>query len=153
MIYGLATNNDWFADRLQNVLLVSPCMYDRGEWFKSEGTYEGVAKMFYNYKANGIYTIGGPEWPKTIELMCQTMGEELCRYWEAVIPKTRATAPIKSLQSVSQNYVEDRYAEVIPIEEYFDGNRDLDLIDLGNIDDSIPITFFIGLDDTLCTAE
>ena len=43
MIYGLAKMNDWFADRLSNVLLVSPCLYDEGAWFKSDGTYEGVS--------------------------------------------------------------------------------------------------------------
>ena len=74
--------------------------------------------MFWNYKSNGIYTIGGPQWPETIEKMCRSVGEELCRYWEAIIPKTRATAPLKSLQYVSQNYVEDQFAEVIPIEDY-----------------------------------
>ena len=30
MIYALGTNNDWFAERVQNILLVSPCLYDSG---------------------------------------------------------------------------------------------------------------------------
>ena len=54
---------------------------------------------------------------------------------------------------VSQNYVEDQFAEVIPIEQYVKGNRVLDPISLAVIGDSIPITLFIGDEDTLCTPE
>ena len=42
MIYGLALKYDYFADRLNNVLLVSPCMYDKGQWWNAEPT-EGTA--------------------------------------------------------------------------------------------------------------
>ena len=33
------------------------------------------------------------------------------------------------------------------------GNRDISPIDLGKVDDSIPITFIVGTEDTLCTPE
>ena len=54
---------------------------------------------------------------------------------------------------VSQNYVEDQFAEIIPIEQYVQGDRDLKPISLSAIDDRIPITLFIGDEDTLCTPE
>ena len=42
---------------------------------------------------------------------------------------------------------------MIPIEKYAQGYRDLDPIDLGSVDDRIPISFIVGTEDTLCTPE
>ena len=82
--------------------------------------------------------------------MCR-ISQKQCEYW-SIIPEDRATAPLKSLQSVNQNYVSDTFGHVIPIEDYAKGQREVKPIDLGAIKDGIPVTLIIATEDTLCTA-
>ena len=70
------------------------------------------------------------------------MSEEKCTFW-GWWPDELEAGPFKSLSYTMQNFVEG-YKEPIDIYEYAAGRRDSPDIDLGNVRDSLPITFFIG---------
>ena len=53
MLYGLGKMHDsYFADRLERVVLVAPCIY-------VESTYEGIVAEYLPLYENGIYKFGG----------------------------------------------------------------------------------------------
>ena len=79
------------------------------------------------------------------------MSEEKCTFW-GYWPDDLEAGPFNSLSYTLQNYIEG-YKEPIPIEEYAAGRRDSPSLDLGEIEDSLPITFFIGDQDQTCTPE
>merc|ERR1712079_248347 len=145
MIYGLGTMFDFYKEVLRDAILISPCIY----W---AGTEEKLIDEFLNLKRAGVYYLGGEQWPETKQTICEKLSFALCT-WYSIWPDELEASPFNSLQYAMQNYVEDQFAELIPIEEYAKGQRDSPPIDLGVIDDTFPITFIIGDEDQVCAPE
>ena len=91
-----------------------------------ESTYEEIVHEYLPLQQNGEYFSGGP-------------GQD------------SEAAPYKSMMYTMQNYAEDQFKEPISIEDYANGQRDSPVIDLGVVDNTLPITLIIGTEDGVCT--
>lgn len=144
MFYGLATDFDFFDEHLESAILISPCIYGQG------GTEEDIKEYLY-FKQIGVYAVGGDKWPESKKKICEELSEEKCTFW-GYWPDDLEAGPFNSLQWTMQNYVEG-FSELIEIEDYYYGKRGSPEVNLRNIEDSLPITFFIGDMDTTCLPE
>ena len=123
--------------------MVTPCI-------KNYGTEKDIMD-FLDLKRAGVYAIGGDKWAESKKTICEKLSEEKCQFY-SMLPDGIEAGPIKSMQWAMQNYVEG-LKEPIEIEDYVAGKRDSPAIDLGNVRDTLPITFFIAEGDQVCPPE
>ena len=69
------------------------------------------------------------------------------------MPELAAASPMNSFQYLFQNDVEDKFMELIPIDEYAAGTRTAPSIDYDDLDDRFLISLVVGTEDMFHPAE
>ena len=94
MIYGLAKGHDaFFADRLERVILLAPCIYIDG------GDGDEVVQVWYPPYLVGVYSVGGPNHNANKQTVCDRVGAEstACQALSYGFGPEMPESPMKSL--------------------------------------------------------
>jgi len=106
----------------------------------------GYSRTIGTFIDNGIYAINGPNSEDDYALFCATY-EDLCRvvsyeFWTSYQPFS-----VKSMEHWAQNFFDEGFNE---FKDIWPSRRSSQAVDVSNIK-GVPMSFFIGENDSLCT--
>ena len=145
MHYGMAhLKSEFHANNLYKVVQLAPCFVPN---------FPNHLKSYFNYTlmdfpSKGVHAINGPNWEEDLEKICAHWPVGMCEYYKSLTGAQGQS--VKSEQYWVMNGITDRFQEFAP--NWLEGEETTDLVEMSNIK-TVPMTFFVGTEDSLCPRD